>query len=158
MDTASAPRDVERYRELRRTATRPHAYAVLLGLSVYDAEPLMKALHKGFAWKSFPRLVENIGLSADQVADVLDLPLRTRARRKVEGRFRADESDRLLRLARVYARALDLFGGDRAAALRWLTEPKIALSGAVPLQLAKTDFGAREIDATIDRIEHGVYM
>ncbi|HYH06123.1 MAG TPA: antitoxin Xre-like helix-turn-helix domain-containing protein [Thermoanaerobaculia bacterium] len=154
----TTPADVERYRELRRTTARPHAYAALLGLSVYDAEPLMKAMHRGFAWKTFTRLVDNIGLPADEIASVLDLPLRTRARRKVEGRFGSDESDRLLRLARVYARALDLFGGDRKAALRWLTEPKIALSGAIPLHLAKTDFGAREIDATIDRIEHGVYM
>jgi putative toxin-antitoxin system antitoxin component (TIGR02293 family) len=60
--------------------------------------------------------------------------------------------------ARIYARVLDLFAGDRSAAVRWLTQPKISLGGAVPLELARTEVGGREIEATIDRIEHGVYM
>lgn len=157
---SETPKDVARYREMRsrRHSAGPHAYAVLLGLTVVDTAPLAKAIQKGFAWKTFDHLVQNLGLPAEQVAQVIDLPLRTRARRKAEGRFQPDESDRMLRVARVYARTLDLFEGDRDAALQWLTKPKLSLSGAVPLELAKTDFGAREIDATIDRIEHGVYM
>jgi putative toxin-antitoxin system antitoxin component (TIGR02293 family) len=123
-----------------------------------EAGPLLKAVQKGFEWKTFERLAENVGISAEDLAIAVDLPKRTRARRKAEGRFRADESDRLLRIARVYARVLDLFGDDRAATLRWLTERKNALGGLVPLHLVRTDFGAREIEATIDRIEHGVYM
>jgi putative toxin-antitoxin system antitoxin component (TIGR02293 family) len=152
-------KDVERYRELVTSKSpQPHAYALLLGLSTVEAAPLMKAVQKGFAWKTFERLVQNVGLPAEQIASILDLPLRTRARRKAEGRFQPAESDRMLRLARVYARVLDLFAGDREATLRWLTQKKISLGGAIPLDLARTELGAIEIDATIDRIEHGVYM
>jgi putative toxin-antitoxin system antitoxin component (TIGR02293 family) len=153
------PKDLEQYRSLvSAKSPQLHAYAVLLGLKTLDAGPLLTAVQKGFAWKTFERLVQNVGLPAEQVASVLDLPLRTRARRKAEGRFQPAESDRLLRFARIYARVLDLFGGDRKAALRWLTEKKHSLGGAVPLELARTELGAREIDVTIDRIEHGVYM
>jgi putative toxin-antitoxin system antitoxin component (TIGR02293 family) len=161
MDTAlpaAATKDLNRYRELATSnAPQPHAYAVLLGLKTIETAPLMKAVQKGFAWSAFERLVENVGLPADQIADVLDLPRRTRARRKAEGRFQPAESDRLLRLARVYARVLDLFSGDREATLRWLTHKKVSLGGAIPLDLARTEIGAREIDVTVDRIEQGVY-
>jgi putative toxin-antitoxin system antitoxin component (TIGR02293 family) len=158
-ETSAVPKDVERYRELTSGKSRePHAYAALLGLKTFDAPSLLRAVQKGLAWKAFERLVQNVGLPAEQIARVLDLPLRTRARRKAEGRFQPTESDRLLRLARIYARALDLFAGDREAALRWLTRKKIALADMVPLELARTDVGAREVEATIDRIEQGVYM
>ena len=155
--TVAATKDIERYRDLSR-GTRENTYVALLGLSVFDADALLRAVAKGLPWKAFDRLVENVGLPAEQIADAIDLPKRTRARRKIEGRFRADESDRLLRVARIYGRVLDHFAGNRAAAVRWLTQPKISLGGAVPLELARTEVGGREIEATIDRIEHGVYM
>lgn len=158
MDTHPASADFERYRELSGgKPPEPYTYVTLLGLNTLQREKLLRAVERGFAWKTFDRLVQSVGLPAEQIASAIDLPKRTRARRKAEGRFLPDESDRLLRLARVYARALDLFAGQREVAVRWLTQPKHALGGAIPLELARTDAGAREVEATIDRIEQGVY-
>jgi putative toxin-antitoxin system antitoxin component (TIGR02293 family) len=50
-----------------------------------------------------------------------------------------------------------LFEGDRDAAADWLTRPQPALGGAVPLELAKTGLGTREVEALIGRLEHGVF-
>ena len=58
---------------------------------------------------------------------------------------------------RVFGRALELFEGDSRAAERWLSSPKRALGGAVPSELAETEAGAREVEALIGRIEHGVF-
>src|SRR6476620_10593005 len=55
-----------------------------------------------------------------------------------------DAPDR--RAARVFGRALALFEGDRHAASEWLTRPQPALGGAVPIALARSDFGAREVE------------
>ncbi|HEX7190811.1 MAG TPA: antitoxin Xre/MbcA/ParS toxin-binding domain-containing protein [Thermoanaerobaculia bacterium] len=66
-------------------------------------------------------------------------------------------SDRLFRVARVLARAIDLFDGDREAALEWLTKPQRALGDAVPLDLAATELGAHEVEALALRLEHGVF-
>jgi putative toxin-antitoxin system antitoxin component (TIGR02293 family) len=68
-----------------------------------------------------------------------------------------EESDRLLRAGRVFGRALELFDGDTNAARNWLSKPQPALGGGVPLELAETEVGAREVEAAIGRIEHGVY-
>ena len=52
---------------------------------------------------------------------VLHLPARTLARRKRSRRLSADASDRLLRLARVAARAEDVFGSHQRTG-EWLVE------------------------------------
>jgi putative toxin-antitoxin system antitoxin component (TIGR02293 family) len=60
------------------------------------------------------------------------------------------------RIARVMARAENVLGSpERATA--WLNRPNRALGDAVPLDLLGTDLGAREVEAVLGRIEHGVY-
>ena len=60
-------------------------------------------------------------------------------------------------MSRVFARAIELFEGDDRAARRWLSAPQRALGGAVPLTLAKTEVGAREVERLVGRLEHGVF-
>jgi len=154
----AAPRDVERYREfLTKGSPGPHAYTVLLGLKYFDMPSILKAVDQGFPWKAFERFVENIGFPAEQVGAMLGIPKRTLARRKVEKRFQPDESDRLLRAARVFARTLRLFDGDREAATEWLMTLEIALNAA-PMDLVQTDVGAREVERVIGALEHGVFL
>ena len=66
-----------------------------------------------------------------------------------------DESDHLLRLTRIIARAVDVHG-DRDKASRWLRQPNGALGGAVPLELLDTDAGGQQVEQVLGRIEHGV--
>ncbi|HUP61960.1 MAG TPA: antitoxin Xre-like helix-turn-helix domain-containing protein [Thermoanaerobaculia bacterium] len=158
MPASATTRDVARYRSfLRGRSPGPHAYVVLLGLDYFDYPQLRKAIDKGFPWKAFDRFVANISLPAEQVAEVIGIPRRTLARRKAEGRFKPDESDRLLRLARVFAKALHLFDGDREAATLWLTDLNLALGRIAPLDYARTEIGADEVEALVDRIEYGMF-
>jgi len=53
-------------------------------------------------------------------------------------------------------RAREVFGGGRFAR-KWLRLPNPALSGAVPLKLAETVAGKKEVEALLTRIAHGVY-
>jgi putative toxin-antitoxin system antitoxin component (TIGR02293 family) len=63
----------------------------------------------------------------------------------------------LLRIARVFAKSLQLFDGDREAATLWLTDLNIALGRIAPLDYARTEVGASEVEALVDRIEYGIY-
>lgn len=87
---------------------------------------------------------------------ILDVPLRTLARRKKEKRLRADESDRLLRFGRVAALAEELLG-SRERATQWLHEPNVALGNETPLRHLDSDLGARQVEDILVRIAHGVY-
>ena len=151
-------RDLEEYRQfLRQGAPSPHAYVVLLGLHSYDLPDLLRSVRRGLPYKAFERFIRNLSLSPEEAMAFVDIPRRTAHRRKREGRLQPDESDRLLRASRVFGRALELFDGDRDAAVEWLTAPITALGGARPIELARTEVGAREVEATIGRIEDGVF-
>jgi putative toxin-antitoxin system antitoxin component (TIGR02293 family) len=54
------------------------------------------------------------------------------------------------------AKAREVFE-DASAAADWLTEPLRALGGHTPVELCATDAGAREVEQTLSRIEHGVF-
>ena len=40
---------------------------------------------------------------------------------------------------------------------RWLASPQVGLGGAIPLEFAETEVGAREVENLLGRIEYGVY-
>jgi putative toxin-antitoxin system antitoxin component (TIGR02293 family) len=90
------------------------------------------------------------------LATRFEIPPRTLARRKKARRLSADESDRLLRLARVAARAEDVLGSQERAGA-WLRGTVRALGGLRPLDLLDTDLGAQQVEQILGRIEHGVY-
>ena len=105
------------------------------------------------AVESIKRSVE---LSQAELAAALGIPERTLARRKREGMLNSEESAKLVRLARVVARAEEVFEG-LAPALDWLKSPNVALGGVTPLSLMDTDVGAESVMDTLGRIEHGVF-
>ncbi len=135
----------------------PHAYVVLLGLSRFDFPGVVERIRKGLPWSAFERLQKNSGLPSDQLLDLLQIPRRTLARRKADDRFTPEESDRMVRLARVYARALDFFEGDAEAATRWLTDAQHAFGGITPIEMTRTDVGAQEVERLLGQLEHGVF-
>lgn len=118
---------------------------------------MLRAVEKGVPYRAFERLRHNTSLPLERLIDIVRIPRRTLTRRKAEGRFLPDESDRLLRLARLFGKALQLVEGDRDAAGEWLTNAQPALGGSVPLDLARTELGAQEVERLIGRLEHGVF-
>jgi putative toxin-antitoxin system antitoxin component (TIGR02293 family) len=151
-------KDLDRFRQyVRRGAPGAHAYVVLLGLDTFDPPDLLRAVKKGLAYRTFERFRQNTSLPFERVLDLINMPRRTLTRRKREGRFLPDESDRLLRASRVFGKTLELFEGDRGAATEWLTSRQPALGGAVPLDLAKSEVGALEVERLVGRLEHGVF-
>jgi putative toxin-antitoxin system antitoxin component (TIGR02293 family) len=147
----------DRLRNFLETGTPgANSYVVLLGLDTFDSLQLLRSVEHGLPYSAFERLVANTSLPTDAVLVLVNIPLRTLTRRKREGRFHQDESDRLVRASRIFARALSLFEGDRDAAKHWLSEPQKALGGEVPLAVARTEVGALEVERLIGRLEHGV--
>src|SRR5438045_2807583 len=150
--------DLEAYSELVRTGTPgPYAYVMLLGIGRLDLPKLLRETERGLPFRAYERLARNMALSNDRMLRLVDIARRTLLRRRAEGRFSRDESDRLLRAARVLGAALSLFEGDRDAALAWLEEPQLAFGGAIPLEIARTEIGAREVEDLAYRIEQGVF-
>ena len=99
---------------------------------------------------------DQLGLRHDELARLLGLSARSLTRLAAARVLDPVVGDRLYRLARLYALASDVLE-DEGAAVRWLRSPQRALAGAVPLERAATDAGAREVELLLGRLEHGVY-
>jgi len=122
--------------------------------SLHLLTQMREALKRGVPRSAFDQLRSDLGLSVEELAEVLLISPRTLARRR--DRFKQDESERLLRLGAVVQHAQDVFEGKEAAR-NWLTRPKRALGGLTPLRCCDSEFGAREVEALLGRLEHGVF-
>jgi putative toxin-antitoxin system antitoxin component (TIGR02293 family) len=134
-----------------------HPYLSLLGLRSFDTASLLKRLDEGLSYTAFERLKHRLKVTSRELADAALITQRTLARRKTAGRMQPDESDRLVRLARVFSRAIELYAGDADAAQAWMMRPNRALGGPSPFEMAKTEVGSREVENLVTRIEHGVF-
>ncbi len=132
-------------------------YVGLLGLKTFDTLKLFKLIEKGLTFAAFARLQRNIGLTQDQLGEIVQIRPRTLDRRKKAGRLDPTESDRLLRTSRVFGNALQLFEGDARAARVWMLTPVRALGNVSPLVACRSELGASEVDRVIGRLEHGVF-
>lgn len=127
-----------------------------LGLRADSRLEMAGKIANGLSYATVRRLLQRSGFPERRVASAARIPFRTWARRKREGRFTPEESDRIARLARLFDLAETVLGAP-AAARRWLEEPHLGLGGVVPLEAAGTELGALEVEALMVRIEHGVY-
>lgn len=129
-----------------------------LGVKVRRLESLIELVRAGFAFEHLAMLEEKSGLTRQRVAEMVAIPTRTLARRQKEGHLSSEESDRLLRAARLFEMTENLFEGSCNEARQWLLKPNPALGGECPLSMAATDVGAREVEGLIGRLEHGVFV
>jgi putative toxin-antitoxin system antitoxin component (TIGR02293 family) len=122
---------------------------------IADLDELRDAVKAGLPYASLEALINKFGLARQEAAAALHLPQRTIARRKKEQKLRADESDRLLRLARVSAEATAVLGSEEKA-VQWLRRTNRALGNQAPLKLIDSDIGTRQVEEVLGRIEHGI--
>ena len=117
---------------------------------------LIRRIQKGLSFSELKALQDSIDIPFEQLAAKLSISRSTLQRRKAAGRLSPDESDKVLRFSRLLRQAADLFG-DIGKARAWLKHPQYGLGGAVPLDYAETEIGAREVDNLLGRIDYGVY-
>jgi len=117
---------------------------------------LIHRIQKGLRFSELQTLQNNIGMPFEQLAAKLSISRSTLQRRKAAGRLSPDESDKVVRFSRLLRQATDLFG-DMEKARAWLKHPQYGLGGAVPLDYARTEAGAREVENLLGRMKYGVY-
>jgi putative toxin-antitoxin system antitoxin component (TIGR02293 family) len=117
---------------------------------------LIHRIQKGLRFTELETLQNSIDLPFEQLAAKLSISRSTLQRRKAAGRLSPDESDKVIRYSRLVRQAADFFG-DIEKARAWLKHPQYGLGGAVPLDYARTEAGAREVENLLGRMKYGVY-
>jgi len=118
---------------------------------------IINLIRQGFSIVSIAKVAEYCEISEAEIASLLATSERTISRRKKDNKpLNISEADRLFRLARIFARAVEIFEDIHKARV-WLKESNRALAGATPLELLDTDMGTQKVDELLNRIEYGFY-
>jgi len=96
-----------------------------------------------------------LDLSQQGLATLLGISESTVGRSKGGGRLSAGVSERALRVARLAEYAAHVLGGPEEARA-WMKELNYALGDEAPLDLARTEPGARLVERVLHDIEHGL--
>jgi putative toxin-antitoxin system antitoxin component (TIGR02293 family) len=115
-------------------------------------------IRKGLPIDAFKQVASYYNISESRMASLVGVSERTISRlQKEHKRLNATGSDRLYRLARIAAHALEVFE-DRNTVGNWLSRPNRALGGVAPVEVLDTDAGTEQVSELLNRIEYGVYI
>jgi putative toxin-antitoxin system antitoxin component (TIGR02293 family) len=138
---------------MSRTASR--AKKAPPGLAEQERPFAHDDIMRGVEAKKVKALIDRGVLVAKQVYRFV--PERTFKRRIAQkATLKPSEADGVNRLLRLTEMATEVFG-DAAFAREWLSLPNPALKQRIPVELAETDAGVREVEVILTRIAHGVY-
>jgi putative toxin-antitoxin system antitoxin component (TIGR02293 family) len=131
----------------------------LLGLAtpIHSEVDLMERLEKGLSATTIRSLRTRVGLTDEELYHLI-APRRTLNRREGEGQaLSAEEADRAVRVARVAARAQQVFSGKPDYAQEWLRTAQRPLGDRSPIEVLSRESGARAVEEILVGLEHGIF-
>ena len=119
---------------------------------------ILARVREGLPASMFEQVAATLGLSASTLAKKLGIARRTLVRKQGKGTpLSAENSEKVLRVARVYNLARALFSSNQAIS-QWLSKPDEALGRNAPIDLLDTDLGGREVEMLLQALIHGQFV
>ena len=128
----------------------------ITGVSHRSEFDLAEIVEQGLPVESLNRLKEH-GVTFTELSEIVIAP-RTLKHRKARGEdLSHEETDRVIRVARVITLANDVFGNNDKA-LKWLRTPADRIDGRTPFSMLRTDAGGRWVESRLWQIDEGVFV
>src|SRR5690606_36887581 len=112
-------------------------------------------IQQGLPYDAVEAAAAAAGIEMKELALYGAIATRTLSHSRRSGRFSPTQSNRVMRLLRVWYHARRAFA-DPDKARSWMNRPTRPLGGRRPVDLLDTDEGARLVQELIGRIEHGI--
>lgn len=128
--------------------------AINLDVTIATAKDLSRLARAGLLATSFENFAKK-GFSRKEMEWII--PPRTLSHRlKNNERLTIDESDKLIRAAKIQALASEVLGNeDKAAA--WLHKERKIFDGLSAMELMKTELGAQLVEETLIQLDEGYF-
>jgi putative toxin-antitoxin system antitoxin component (TIGR02293 family) len=126
-----------------------------IGIAPKSEFDLARIVEKGIPPESLA-LLKLQGLTFTEVSEIVIAPRTLKHRRARGENLSHEETDRLVRVARIVALADEIFG-DHAKALLWLRTEDDRIGGRRPLSMLQTEAGGRVVESMLWQIDEGVY-
>jgi putative toxin-antitoxin system antitoxin component (TIGR02293 family) len=119
---------------------------------------LIETIRQGLPKQALERLAKALRVKVLDLEHILPVSRRTLQRYEQQNVkcLPKELSDHMLQVAKVYARAVEVFE-DEERALAWLQAPIVALGGRIPISLLDTSTGVDVVLTELGRIEYGVF-
>ncbi len=126
-----------------------------IGNSVHTVGELESAVLAGLPKRALERLSERLYLDR-RVASAYKFKVVPQAtwKRRLK-RLSPEESERTERLARVLAHA-EFVWDDRGQAREWMSKPHRELGNVAPVEVARTELGARRVEEVLEKLFYGL--
>jgi len=118
---------------------------------------MISILEKGLGINLFRSLSSFLDIPEKELARIIRIPISTLAQRKRKGYLTSTESERLYRILNLYKKAVEVFDNNSDYAKKWLKEEAYGLGGEIPLEFAKTELGAKEVEQLLIQIDEGIF-
>jgi putative toxin-antitoxin system antitoxin component (TIGR02293 family) len=135
-------------------AANPHLFA-FIGLEPSSEFDLAKLTESGLPIESISVLKQR-GLTFTEVSETIISPRTLKHRKSRNEALSHEETDRVVRVARILSQAEGIFG-SREKALLWLRTPDDRLDNRAPLRMLLTESGGRLIETMLWQIDEGIY-
>lgn len=117
---------------------------------------LIQLIRSGISKKSLDHLIAQIGYSLTDIASLLHVSDRNIRRYTPSEKLNTEQSERLVEIAKLYARGEDVFGSIDDFN-EWMEAQLLSLGNQTPKSFLDTSLGIQLIHKELIRIEHGVF-
>ncbi|MEM8779767.1 MAG: antitoxin Xre/MbcA/ParS toxin-binding domain-containing protein [Cyanobacteria bacterium P01_G01_bin.49] len=124
--------------------------------SLESAFDLVDLARDGLTTASIDSVIDVLEISVDEMVALLPISRRTLERYEPTQKLSPELSDRLIQIAKIYSRTLEVFG-DHPLALGWLKSPCKAFGDVIPLSYLNLSSGFEIVIDELGRIDYGVY-
>ena len=115
---------------------------------------IVRLVRQGLPVSVVDELMKTFGLALEEV-DRIIIPRKTLSHRRKLSTLTSQQSERVLRVARILSFAVDTFGST-SKAMTWLRRPTRPLDDEEPLFLLDTEEGAQLVERLLGQIGHGI--
>lgn len=127
----------------------------MIGLPPQSEFDLARTTERGISPESLASLRER-GLTFSEISELIVSPRTLKHRRARKEPLSNEESDRVVRVARILSLAEDVFA-SREKALLWLRTPDDRLEDRTPLKMLGTESGGRLVENMLWQVDEGIY-
>lgn len=126
-----------------------------IGIEPMSEFGLAKVTEEGLPLESVSAL-KNRGLTYTEISETVISPRTLKHRKARNEPLSHEETDRVVRVARIVSLAEEVFA-SREKALLWMRTPDDRLENRTPLKMLITESGGRLIENLLWQIDEGVY-
>jgi putative toxin-antitoxin system antitoxin component (TIGR02293 family) len=114
-------------------------------------------IRKGLQFNAIARFTNKTGLTKQELANVLQVSVRTLQRHESQTRLSPAISEKLMHLNDIYQLASESLGTNPKDITAWLRTQNTAFGSETPLSFLDTYVGMQQVKNILGRLSHGVF-